>query len=180
MQGLVFQVLDACHVHTFGPQARETLVTMADAQTHYSYSDTHADAELGQQAGAIQSAQGMTADASPRWFGEQAMPLFHALAPDPFDRYSARSPFLCSRNDTLHPEVRDHYPGVDVPDFEQPESGGNGRVIAYRTARRMCFLAEGLMQDAAAHFGDNRALMQSNRMHRGDDHCRFEVTLGAA
>lgn len=180
MQGIVFQVLEACYVDTFGPEAWEGVVTAAGAQHNYSYSDSYADAELGRLVGAIQNAQGMTTTQALRWFGEQAIPHFHALAAELFDRYNACWPFLRSLNDIIHPEVRHLYPGVDVPDFEYPDADSDGKVIVYRSARRMCALAEGLLQGTAAHFGESIAIAQSRCMHRGDDHCRFQVTLGGS
>ncbi len=178
MQGIVFQVLEACYVDTFGPEAWDGVVTAAGGQDNYSYAEGYPDEELGRLVGAIQQAQGLTTEQALRWFGEQAIPHFHALAPDLFDRYNECWPFLRSLNDIIHPEVRHLYPGVDVPDFEYPECAGNDKAIVYRSRRQMCALAEGLMQGAAAHFGETIAISQSLCMHRGDDHCRFEVKLG--
>ena len=175
MQGIVFQVLEACYVEAFGPDAWRQVAAAADASERYTYAATYPDAELGRLVTAIASAQGISPAQALRWFGEHAIPHFHVLTPDLFDRHRACWPFLRSLNDIIHPQVRLRYPGVDVPDFEYPDTSGAAQVIVYRSARRMCALAEGLMLGAAAHFGEELAICQSHCMHQGDDHCRFEL-----
>ncbi len=178
MQGIVFQVLEACYVDAFGPEAWFDVAAVADASDTYSYAVSYPDAELGRLVAAIAAAQGMNAAQALRWFGEHAIPHFRALAPELFQHYRACWPFLRSLNDIIHPQVRQLYPGVSVPDFEYPDAEGDAQIIVYRSARRMCALAEGLMLGAATHFGETLLIAQSRCMHLGDDHCRFELRFG--
>ncbi len=175
MQGVVFQVLESCYVEAFGSDAWSEVSAAAAASDSYTYDAAYPDAELGRLLGAICVAQGLGQEAALRWFGERAIPHFRAFAPDLFDRFGTCWPFLRSLNDIIHPEVRELYPGVNVPDFEYPESADGDRIIVYRSARRMCALAEGLMLGAAVHYGETLTIAQSRCMLRGDDHCRFHL-----
>lgn len=175
MQGLVFQVLEATYVDAFGPEAWLEVAAVAGASDFYSYSASYPDAELGRLVLAIGAAQGLDPAQTLRWFGERAIPHFYLLAPDLFDAHRKCWPFLRSLNDIIHPQVRNLYPGVSVPDFEYPAPCDDAYLIVYRSARRMCALAEGLMLGAASHFGERLAIAQSRCMHRGEDHCRFEL-----
>jgi len=177
MQGIVFQVLESCYVDAFGPDAWFEVSAAAGASDSYTYDASYPDAELGRLVGAICAAQGLSVPDALRWFGERAIPHFRALTPDLFEAHQACWPFLRSLNDIIHPQVRDLYPGVNVPDFEYPPAAGDTRIIVYRSARRMCALAEGLMLGAAAHYRESLAISQSHCMHRGDDHCRFELSF---
>ncbi len=180
MQGLVFQVLETCYVDAFGSDAWFEVVAAADAQPSYSYSASYSDAELGRLVTAIAAAQDLSPQEALRWFGQHAIPHFRAYAPELFERHENCWGFLRSLNDIIHPEVRNLYPGVDVPDFEYPVPDGDERPIVYRSPRRLCGLAEGLMLGSAAHFGETLAVSQSRCMHRGDDHCRFELSFAPA
>jgi len=175
MQGIVFRVLEACYVDAFGRDAWREVAAAAGACGPYTHSSTHPDAEFARLVTAMASAQRLGNQQALRWLGEQAIPHFHALAPDLFDRHRACWPFLRSLNDIIHPQVRARYPGVNVPDFEYPDATGDAQVIDYRSTRRMCALAEGLMLGAAAHFGESLAITQSHCMLEGDDRCRFEL-----
>ena len=46
--------------------------------------------------------------------------------------------------------------------------------MRYRSERRMCAFAEGLIEGAAEHFGERATIAQPQCMHRGDDHCVLE------
>ena len=179
MQGLVFQVLETCYVDAFGSESWFEVVAAADAQATYSYAVSYPDAELGRLVVAIAAAHDLSPEQALRWFGQHAIPHFRAYAPQLFERYRACWPFLRSLNDIIHPEVRNLYPGADVPDFEYPLPPGAEHVIVYRSPRRLCALAEGLMLGAAAHFGETLVVTQSRCMHQGDDHCRFELSFSA-
>ncbi|MEO6065341.1 MAG: heme NO-binding domain-containing protein, partial [Lysobacterales bacterium] len=180
MQGIVFQVLEACYVDAFGPDEWLEVVDAAGTPDNFTYSADYADADLGKLVASIAEAQDLTPVQVLRWFGEHAIPHFHDFAPDLFDCYRACWPFLRSLNDIIHPQVRQRYPGADVPDFEYPDATGDAQIITYRSPRRMCAFAEGLMLGAAAHFGEQLAIVQSRCMHQGDDHCRFELRFATA
>ena len=48
----------------------------------------------------------------------------------------------------------------------------------YESARRLCSMAEGMIEGAAAHFGETVALEHTECMLRGGARCTFIATFG--
>ena len=83
--------------------------------------------------------------------------------------------FVVALNDIIHPEVRKLYPGADVPTFGIGRSAPHSVVLRYGSPRRMCALAEGLIEGAAAQFGQHVTIAQTDCMLRNDELCTIEV-----
>ena len=49
--------------------------------------------------------------------------------------------------------------------------------MIYRSQRKLCALAEGLIEGAAEQFGETVTIRHPQCMHRGDEHCRLELTF---
>ena len=95
----------------------------------------------------------MPADDVVSWFGRNALPLFAVHYPQLFEPHDSTRSFVLTLNDIIHPEVRKLYPGADVPEFDfafREEL----LVMGYRSPRKMCSFAEGLLLGAADHFGE--------------------------
>ncbi len=86
-------------------------------------------------------------------------------------------PFLLTLNDIIHPEVRKLYPDADVPVFDFSHEGESTLVVGYRSARRLCFLAEGFIEGASSHFGQHVTIEQRLCMHDGNDRCDLVCTF---
>lgn len=111
-----------------------------------------------------------------RWFGREALPLLAASYPAFFTPHTSTRPFLLTLNDVIHPEVRKLYPGADVPVFDFSVSPADELVIGYASGRRLCSLAEGFIEAAAAHFGEVAAIHQPSCMKHGAPKCQIVVT----
>ena len=92
---------------------------------------------------------------------------------------STRS-FLLTLNDVIHPEVRKLFPGADAPEFEFEERGAETLALAYVSNRGLCSFAEGLVEGAAAHFGETVTIVQSECMKKGDTRCVLICTFAPA
>ena len=49
--------------------------------------------------------------------------------------------------------------------------------MGYRSPRKMCSFAEGLLLGAADHFGERLTIEQPACMKRGDDQCVLEIAF---
>jgi hypothetical protein len=180
MKGIVFNLLEELVTRDHGEDAWDDLLDAAGLDGAYTSLGSYPDAELGALVGAASAALNLPQDEVVRWFGRSAMPLFAASHPHFFAGHDRTRSFLLTLNDMIHPEVRKLYPGSDVPDFEYDLSSDELLVMRYRSARRMCVFAEGLIEGAAAHFGERAAIEQPRCMHRGDEQCVLEVRLSPA
>ena len=101
----------------------------------------------------------MPADDVVSWLGRNALPLFALHYPELFEPHDSTPSFVLTLNDIIHPEVRKLYPGADVPEFDfafREEL----LVMGYRSPRKMCSFAEGLLLGAADHFGERLTIEQ--------------------
>jgi hypothetical protein len=112
-----------------------------------------------------------------RWFGREAMPLLATRYPTYFSAHTATRPFVLSVNSIIHPEVRKVYPGADVPTFGFRDEADGSLLMNYRSARRLCALAQGFVEGAGDHFGEALDFEHLKCMHNGDSSCLCRITF---
>lgn len=180
MKGIVFNLLEELVRRDFGDAAWDALLAEAHLDGAYTSLGSYPDAELFRLVEASAGRFGMAPGAVVRWFGREAIPLFHRHYPELFTRHADTRAFVLALNDIIHPEVRKLYPGADVPDFAFDTRAPGVLRMTYRSPRRMCTFAEGLIEGAAAHYGETADIRQTACMHRGDPACRFELRFAPA
>ena len=67
---------------------------------------------------------------------------------------------------------------ADLPHMSYEDPAPDQLVILYRSKRKLCRAAEGLIDGVSEHFKTPFKLEHTKCMHRGDDHCRLELTFG--
>lgn len=90
---------------------------------------------------------------------------------------SARS-FLRDFNGPLYDEVRRLHPDARLPEVGWEESGER-MIMTYRSPRRLCFFAEGMLDGLARWFSEPVERRQTACSLAGHPVCRFEVTFGS-
>lgn len=179
MKGIVFNLLEELVEREFGEDAWDDLLDATGLDGTYTSLGSYPDAELFSLVGAAAEVTGRAPEELIRWFGRESMPTFVAAHADFFAGHPSTRPFLLTITDLIHPEVRKLYPGAGVPDFEYDTSSDDVLVMYYRSGRRLCTFAEGLIEGAAKHYGEDVAITQPQCMHHGDDHCVLEITFPA-
>jgi len=178
MKGIVFNVLEAAVSEAHGEQTWDALVEGAGVSGSYTALGSYPDEELFAIVGAASKALSLPAGDVVRWFGRNAIRHFHQRYPQFFDAHSEVRPFLLTLNDIIHPEVRKLYPGASVPDFDFQKTDDGGLRIGYSSAKKLCSLAEGLIEGAAAHYHQPATLSQERCMNRGDSQCVIVCSFG--
>ncbi len=177
MKGIVFNLLQETVSREFGEETWDTLLDAAQLDGAYTALGTYDDAEAFKLVGVASSALDLPPDAILRWFGKSAIPLLEKTYPQFFMEHATTRSFLLTLNDIIHPEVRKLYPGADVPEFDFDESSADALGISYRSVRKMCSFAEGLIDGAASHFGESVRIEQPECMLRGDERCLLVCTF---
>lgn len=177
MKGIIFNLLEEVVTQEFGEARWDALLSTAGVSGSYTSLGSYDDAELFKLVGAASGALGKPPADIVRWFGARAIPLLAIKYPGFFAKHQSTRPFLLTLNDIIHPEVRKLYPGADVPDFDFDTSSPTTLVMEYRSKRKLCALAEGLIEGAAAHFKETPTIGHPRCMHRGDDACRLEISF---
>ena len=177
MKGVVFNLLEELVRREHGEAAWDGLLDAAGVEGAYTSLGSYPDAELYRLVGAAARALGRPADEVVRWFGRGAFPLLVAHAPEVLRGHTSARSFVLTLNSIIHPEVRKLYPGADVPDFEFDTCNPAVLVMTYRSPRRLCAFAEGLVLGAADRFGETATVTQSACMHRGDPACVLHLAF---
>lgn len=182
MKGIIFNLLEEVVTQEHGEQAWEDLLDRSGAEGVYTSLGSYPDQEFLALLQALSSGVGPTAGEPLRWFGRAAIPLLAQRYPILFQGHDSTRSLLGALNDIIHPEVRKLYPGADVPVFDFDPIPGQELpdqtvIIGYRSRRRLCALAEGFIQGAADHFGEQVTVEQQRCMLRGDDRCALLCTF---
>jgi hypothetical protein len=177
VKGIVFDLLEGAVIRAHGEDAWDDMLEAAGLEGGYTTLGNYPDKDLFELVAAASAMTGESAQAVVRWFGREALPAMAASYPRFFDPHKGVETFLYTLNDIIHPEVRKLYPGADVPNFGFATAADGTVTMTYGSPRRMCAFAEGLIEGAAAHFGQIVVIHQSRCMLRGHELCTIEVRV---
>jgi hypothetical protein len=176
MKGVVFNLLEQLVTRDYGEDTWDALLDESGLDGVYTSLGSYPDEDLLKLVGAAANALDMPADDVVVWLGRNALPLFAVRYPQLFEPHDSTRPFVLTLNDIIHPEVRKLYPGADVPVFDF-ETRGELLVMGYRSPRKLCAFATGLLLGAADHYGEQLTIDQPICMKRGDDQCILEIAF---
>ncbi len=177
MKGIVFNLLEQVITRNQGEDTWDTLLETAQLDGVYTSLGNYTDEDFWALVGGASSLLDTPPQALVSWFGCNAMDVLATRFPSFFEGHNSTLPFLLTLNDIIHPEVRKLYPGVDVPEFDFETPSDDTLVIGYRSARKLCALAEGFIQGATAHYGEEVVIEQNKCMLQGDDECVIVCTF---
>jgi Haem-NO-binding len=177
MKGLIFNLLEEVVRREYGDDIWEDMLETAAVDGAYSSLGSYPDGEITKLISAAASALDLEPDLVIRQFGRHALPLLASKYPHFFERHKTTRTFLLSLNDVIHAEVRKIYSGAEVPEFDYDASSPDVLVMGYTSPRRLCALAQGFTEGAAAHFGEEVIFEQPQCMNRGDPKCVFQISF---
>jgi len=178
MKGVVFNILEEMVLEQGGMQAWNAVLDSArEAGGVYTSAVSYPDEELFALVGAVSEYLDVPAQAVVKAFGEymfgalaQRYPLFVENSPDLFS-------FLDSIEGVIHVEVNKLYSNPSLPHIHCERTGESSLLMHYRSERKLCMLAEGLIFGAARHYAVPIHIEHSVCMHRDADHCELEVVI---
>jgi predicted hydrocarbon binding protein len=176
MKGIVYNLLEECVSRDYGADTWDDLLDSTGLDGVYTSLGSYPDQDLFALVAATSDALGQPADVIIRWFGRNAVPLLASQYPQFFEPHRTTRAFVLTLNDIIHPEVRKIYPGADVPVFDFGSSS-DVLLMSYSSPRKLCAFAEGLLDGAALHYGEQIVIEQPRCMLRGDDRCVLEISV---
>lgn len=177
MKGIVFNLLAEVVQRKLGEETWDMLLDTAQLEGAYTSLGSYSDEELMKLVAVASEALKMSPTAIVHWFGLHALPLMAEKYPQFFQGHLTTRSFLLTLNDIIHPEVLKLYPGAETPEFSYDLTSEEVLVMEYQSRRKMCAFAEGLIEGAAAFYGETVAFEQPHCMHRGDDKCVFNLSF---
>jgi hypothetical protein len=179
MKGIVFNLLEETVAAEYGAAAWDELLAATGTDGAYTSLGSYADSQMQDLVLAASAKLGKSPAEVLRWFGKAAMPLLAHRYPKYFQGLTSTRAFLLSVNSIIHPEVRKVYPGAIVPTFDFRDAEDGSLLMGYRSPRRLCALAQGFTEGAAAHFHESIAFTHLKCMHKGDDSCLCHIRFGS-
>ncbi len=170
VKGIIFKLFEQTVVAAHGPDAWDDVLDECGFDGVYTSLGNYADADLGALVDALAARLGRPPDDVVRWLGRAAMPQLAKAHEEFFAAHTGTVSFLLTLNDIIHAEVRKLYDVALLPQFEFTVLP-DGVDLAYRSARRLCSLAEGFVEGAADHFGEHVELSQPECLKKGDERC---------
>ncbi|HHF7373678.1 TPA: heme NO-binding domain-containing protein [Legionella bozemanae] len=179
MKGIVFTSLNDMIIEQYGIETWDHIVTQMDLPSGGSYTvgGTYADTELSQLIYALVKIKNLEFSVFLESFGEY---MFSIL----LNKYSiflkkdmSLKEFLKSVDGTIHVEVKKLYPHEKLPSITYEETSPNQLIMLYRSPRKLCYFAIGLIKGAAKHFKKKITINHTLCMLQKNDHCRLEITF---
>jgi len=176
VKGIVFNLLEQVVARDFGEDTWDALLEESGLDGVYTSLGSYPDDDLRKLVSAASGPLSLPPNDVISWFGRNALPLFAERYPQLFEPHASARSFVLTLNDIIHPEVRKLYPGIDVPEFD---FGVRDEllVMEYRSPRKLCAFAEGLLLGTADHYGERLTIEQPSCMLRGDDRCVIEIAF---
>ena len=84
--------------------------------------------------------------------------------------------FLVNTESVIHKGVKLNSPSAKPPAIEAQRLGQESVAITYRSKRRLCGVAKGILRGAATHYGVTITLTEDQCMQRGDPECVITVS----
>jgi hypothetical protein len=158
-----------------GEDAWDDLLDDAGLDGAYTSLGSYADDEIEALVRAAAAKLNLSRADVLRWFGQTAMPVIAELYPTFFTPHPSSRPFILGVNSIIHAEVRKLYVGADCPHFNFRDDPDGALLMDYRSSRRMCALAQGFVEGAAAHYGESVNFRHDGCVDHGDPHCVFHI-----
>ncbi len=179
MKGMVFNIFGDLVTDNFGWETWDQLIerTQPDSEAIYTSSDVYPDEELVAYVTELSKITGASGPELIRAFGKYMMHRFQSIHPEFMEGHSAKS-FLASVHDVIHVEVKKLHPDSLLPTFEYEDPSSDELTMIYTSERKLCPLAEGLIDGVAEVFEQPIAVDHTQCMHDGAENCRLELRFG--
>jgi len=177
MKGIVFTTFNDMVENRIGISCWESLLEKVKPASGgiYTSVEDFPDEELVAMLGHLSTITGKPVDELLIGFGQY---LFAALATkhpvfvtDQTDLFE----FLKSIDNVIHKEVEKLYQNPNLPEISCEQPSPDLLLLYYRSPRRLCHLADGLIRGAAKQFNTEVLISHDLCMHDGSDHCVFRV-----
>lgn len=179
MKGMVFNIFGDLVTDSFGWETWDQLIerTQPGSDAIYTSGDVYPDEELVAYVTELSKITGASAPDLIRTFGKFMMHKFKGIHPEFLEGQDAKS-FLASVHDVIHVEVHKLHPDSLLPTFEYEDPAPDKLTMIYASVRKMCPLAEGLIEGVAEVFEQKIEISHTQCMHDGADNCRLELSFG--
>lgn len=179
MKGIIFNVLENFVIETAGQEKFEEILSKCKLQTKEPFvgPGNYPDEDLLEIVGNASHTLGIEAPELVRMFGKF---LFAELAEKfpVFMKEKTAWEFIKTIEEIPHIEVKKLYPDAKPPQFEVEETSPDEIALHYKSKRKLCALAKGLIQGVSEYYKTPIEIKETKCMLNGADECVFELKFG--
>lgn len=183
MKGIIFNYLEEFVVNGFGEEAWEDLLDTTELITEggaFVGPGSYPDEDLFALASRASEMTELPLETVLELFGEFILKNFSRDFPRFFEKGMTAKQFLQSIHCVIHVEVKKLHPDANTPDFFYEEEGQEDLTMRYHSHRKLCQLLRGLIKGVSKHFQEKIEVVETSCMHKGSDHCVFQLSFHAA
>lgn len=179
MKGTIFTSLADMVEERYGLKSWQAMLDACPLASGGSYSSggIYPDKEILCLIGQLQQRLDVPLDILLHTFGEYLFDSLVTMHKSYLADKSTPRDFILSINDEIHRDIEKLYPGTSFPLLEYEDHPDNTLTLIYRSPRKLCFLAEGLIQGVANQYKKDIGVIHTKCMHRGDEHCQMDLTF---
>ncbi|MDF3033408.1 MAG: guanylate cyclase [Alphaproteobacteria bacterium] len=179
MKGIVFTVFNNMIEEKFGLKTWQALLDKVQPEGGGAYTagGTYSDAELFALVTELSRQTKIDVPTLIETFGIYMFPVLaqkYSLFVQP---NMDLKDFLKSIDSVIHLEVKKLEENAELPTISYIDPAPHQLIMLYRSPRKLCHLAIGLTKGAANHFKKQISIGHPLCMHKGEEHCRLEITF---
>lgn len=178
MKGEVFLAFNQMVEDQLGIDCWEDLLVKVNPESQgiYTSLEAYKDEELFDLVTALSEFTAQPKEVLIEQFGEYLFkslnikyPIFTEQQPDFFS-------FIKSVDGVIHREVKKLYQTKNLPSLSCDQIDKTTLHVDYRSPRKLCVLAEGLIRGSAQHYNTPYVLKHVECMHKNSERCLFIIT----
>jgi len=175
VKGVLFNVVEEVVVEHLSLATWDHIVVAARVDGAYTSLGTYDDNELERIVAAAARLLNRSPDDVLRFVGTHAFARLAERVPELMATMDGWRTVLSDLDQVIHVEVKKLYPDAMVPTFEAVLDGDD-MILGYRSARRMCALADGLAVGAGRWFGVDLVVTHTACVREGAPECHLRVS----
>lgn len=178
MKGVVFIAFNQMVEDQVGIDTWERLLNevMPESDGIYTSVENYPDSELFNMVGALSKIVDVPVPTLVEQFGAYMFDVLNAKYPIFSEQQADFFSFIKSIDSVIHREVKKLYDQPSLPNLDCEDINEKTLAVTYRSPRKLCFLAEGLIRGAAKHYQVKYTLSHDQCMHDGHEHCLLMLT----
>lgn len=179
MQGIIFNaleefVLENCDMETWNDVIDDSGVKNSGA---YTAGVSYEDEEIIALAQTLCEKLNLSLEDGLRAFGEFLFGFLLNRGPIELKKYIDSQSLLAELESVIHRDVKRVHPEAYTPFFEYEKITDDKGILIYRSKRKLCFIAEGLIKGLAQYYKQNIEMRHTSCMHDGSQQCSWDVVF---
>lgn len=181
MKGIIFVALSEMIQESHGHKLWNQVVQNGQLESEgvYTSASIYNDSEVVQLLSTLSKIFNEDINKLEVFFGRYLFNFFRKKYPDLFVSLSYKD-FLKTLDANIHFEIKKMNPDATPPRMSVLEINEKEIEVIYKSKRKMCRLAEGLLVAAGEMFGEVVTVHHSECMRKGDGRCCLVISVHAA